>query len=68
MSDRLSFGGSTNLTTFLQTTFGAAPALIPLIQAAYPIGSNGLSNDFDVIAQILTEIGFQCVSSTYGMV
>jgi hypothetical protein len=56
--------GQTNVTKFLETTFGrAAPALIPLIKAAYPIGSVGLTNGYDVISAIGTDITFHCVSS-----
>jgi acetylcholinesterase len=54
--------GQTNVTAFLQTSFGAVPALIPVIQAAYPIGSPGLTNGYDVISAIITDLTFQCVS------
>lgn len=54
--------GQTNVTEFLETTFSAAPALIPAIKAAYPIGSVGLSNGYDVISAIATDVQFQCVS------
>lgn len=55
--------GQNNLTAYLQSAFGAvAPALIPQLEAAYPIGSNGLETDYDVISQIVTELTFQCVS------
>ncbi|CAN9220242.1 unnamed protein product [Alternaria alternata] len=59
--------GQTNLTAYLQATFGIlAPALIPKIEAAYPIGSNGLTNDYDVISQISTEITFQCPQALWA--
>jgi carboxylesterase type B len=59
--------GQTNLTAYVQATFGIlAPALIPEIEAAYPIGSNGLSNDYDVISQISTEITFQCPQALWA--
>ncbi|KAB2110991.1 hypothetical protein AG0111_0g796 [Alternaria gaisen] len=59
--------GQTNLTAYLQTTFGIlAPALIPKIEVAYPIGSNGLTNDYDVISQIFTEITFQCPQALWA--
>jgi hypothetical protein len=55
--------GQTNVTEFLETSFGtAAPALIPMIKAAYPIGSVGLTNGYDAISAIATDISFQCVS------
>lgn len=58
--------GQTNFSAYLETTFGgtAAAALIPSIEAAYPIGSNGLNNAYDVTSQFVTEIIFQCVSDT----
>jgi carboxylesterase type B len=59
--------GQTNVTAYLQATFGAAaPALIPAIEAAYPLGSNGLTNAYDVISQISTEIGFQCPQALWA--
>ncbi|KAI4621207.1 uncharacterized protein J4E87_006835 [Alternaria ethzedia] len=58
--------GQTNVTAYLQATFGAAPTLIPAIEAAYPIGSNGLTNDYDVISQIVTEITFQCPQALWA--
>lgn len=61
--DRVFAVGQTNASTYLQGIFGTtAPALIPAIKAAYPIGSNGLTNDYDVISQVITDITFQCVS------
>lgn len=54
--------GQTNVTAYLQTAFGAVPALIPSIAAAYPIGSPGLTNGYDVISAIITDFTFQCVS------
>lgn len=55
--------GQTNLTAYLQSLFGATvPSLIPIIEAAYPVGSNGLTNDYDAVAQVFTELSFQCVS------
>jgi hypothetical protein len=55
--------GQTNVTEFLETNFGTtAPALIPIVKAAYPIGSVGLTNGYDAISAIATDISFQCVS------
>jgi hypothetical protein len=55
--------GQTDVTKFLETTFGtAAPALIPVFKAAYPIGSVGLTNGYDVISAIATDMTFHCVS------
>ncbi|KAF1834105.1 alpha/beta-hydrolase [Decorospora gaudefroyi] len=59
--------GQTNVTAFLQNTFGrAAAALIPAIEAAYPLGSNGLINAYDVISQIFTELIFQCPQALWA--
>ncbi|KAL6706357.1 hypothetical protein ACN47E_005647 [Coniothyrium glycines] len=59
--------GQNNLTTFLQTTFGrTAPALIPVLKAAYPVGTAGIINDYDAIAQIVTEITFQCPQALWA--
>jgi acetylcholinesterase len=48
------------LTAFLQTTFSAAPALIPAIAAAYPIGSPGITNGYDASSAVITDFTFQC--------
>jgi acetylcholinesterase len=56
-----------NVTAYLQATFGtAAAALIPAIEAAYPIGSNGLDTAYDVISQIATEVTFQCPQALWA--
>ncbi|KAM0434038.1 hypothetical protein ACHAPT_003982 [Fusarium lateritium] len=39
---------------------GVTPAQIRLLRSLYPIGSPGISNDFDQITTIVTEIGAQC--------
>jgi len=56
--------GQNNVTAFLQATFlGAAAPLIPSIKSAYPIGNDSLlTNDYDAVSQIFTEVAFQCVS------
>ncbi|KAH7396267.1 Alpha/Beta hydrolase protein, partial [Pyrenochaeta sp. MPI-SDFR-AT-0127] len=59
--------GQSNVTAYLQATFGAvASALIPTIEAAYPIGKNGLNNGYDVISQIFTDIAFQCPQALWA--
>ena len=55
--------GQNNLTAFLQTTFAASPQLQQAIAQAYPI-TPGLT-DYDVIAQIYTDLSFTCVSCKY---
>lgn len=53
--------GQTNLTKFLLSTFPGAPqAFYTELTDAYPVGSPGLNNTFDVIAQIYTDFGFWC--------
>ncbi|KAF3006894.1 hypothetical protein E8E13_011104 [Curvularia kusanoi] len=58
--------GQTNLTAFLQTTFSAAPALIPAIAAAYPIGSPGITNGYDAISAVVTDVTFQCAAALFA--
>ncbi|KAH6632903.1 Alpha/Beta hydrolase protein [Boeremia exigua] len=58
--------GQTNLTAFLQTTFGAAPALIPAIAAAYPIGGPGITNGYDAISAVITDATFQCPAALWA--
>lgn len=54
--------GQTNLTAYVKTAFSAVPSLVPAITAAYRIGSPGISNDYDAISAIATDLTFQCVS------
>ena len=54
--------GQDNVTQYVQSTFGAVPGLPEQIEAAYPLGENGLESAYDVISQIFTEVEFQCVS------
>ena len=58
--------GQTNLSAFLQTNFGAAPSLIPAIAAAYPIGSPGITNGYDAISAVITDITFQCPAALWA--
>lgn len=51
--------GQNNLTAFLQNTFGSSPQIEQAIAQAYPI-TEGLT-DYDVIAQIYTDLTFTCV-------
>lgn len=55
--------GQSDLTAFLQTTFGTvSPQQIPLIEAAYgPVGTTaGINTDYDIISAIYTDLNFQC--------
>jgi carboxylesterase type B len=66
---RLYSVNQTNLTTFLQTTFGAKfPELIPAIRAAYAPAINNTSNttQHDAISQIYTEMTFQCPQALWA--
>jgi carboxylesterase type B len=54
--------GLTNLTAYIQSTFGAFPPLAAEIANAFAIGTDGTTNDFEAISQIFTELVFQCVS------
>lgn len=54
--------GQTNLTGFLQSTFGLyIPEIIPAIEAAFPTGDiMGYNMPYDVISEIFTLAEFQC--------
>ncbi|KAF7514001.1 hypothetical protein GJ744_006615 [Endocarpon pusillum] len=54
--------GPNNLTAFLETAFPDEPKLRADIVAAYPIGQGGLNTEYDIISQIITDFGSQCVS------
>lgn len=56
--------GQTNLSAYIQTTFGAVPTLAIEVAQAYAIGTDGTTSAFEAISQIMTELTFQCVSST----
>ena len=49
----------------MEQFFAAAPDQIPLVEAAYgPVGTTtGVDTDFDLIAKLLTEYGFQCTQA-----
>jgi carboxylesterase type B len=57
--------GLTNLTAYIQSTFGAFPPLATEIAKAYAVGTDGTTDGFEAISQIFTELVFQCVSSFY---
>ncbi|KAF1931340.1 alpha/beta-hydrolase [Didymella exigua CBS 183.55] len=58
--------GQTNLTAFLRTTFSTASVLIPAIAAAYPIGSPGITNGYDAISAVITDLTFQCPAALWA--
>ena len=51
--------GDNNITAFLQASLPGQPQLQALIAAAYPVGGV-YPTDYDAIAQIFTELVFQC--------
>ncbi len=53
--------GMTNLTAFISTDFGFSPALAAQVAQAYAIGTEGTTSGFEAIAQLYTELVFQCV-------
>ena len=55
--------GQDNITQYTELTFGSVPGLPEQVQAAFPLGQNGLNSAYDVISQIFTELEFQCVSN-----
>lgn len=53
--------GDNNITAWLEGELPGLPAYYySEIEAAYPVGSGGLDDAFEVIAQIFTEFIFQC--------
>jgi carboxylesterase type B len=50
-----------NVTAFLHSSFpGQPPSFYEAVLAAYPEGTPGLKNGFEIIGQIATDFGFQC--------
>ena len=58
--------GQNNTTAYLQSFFGNNTALISAIEAAYPLGSNGLITPYDQVSQIFTEFYFQCTAAKWA--
>jgi carboxylesterase type B len=58
--------GQNDTTTFLQSVFGNNTELTDAIEAAYPLGRNGLSTPYDQISQIFTEYIFQCSQALWA--
>jgi carboxylesterase type B len=63
---RLFTVNQTNLTTFLQNTFKNLPNLIPAIRDAYPLADSSNASQHDAIAQIYTELVFQCPQALWA--
>ncbi|KAJ4350897.1 hypothetical protein N0V95_004345 [Ascochyta clinopodiicola] len=58
--------GQTNLSAYLDIIFSAAPTLIPAIAAAYPIGSPGITNGYDAVSAVITDLTFQCPAAFWA--
>lgn len=60
--------GQTNVTAFLETTLGpsAGPEFIATIEAAYPVGGWEFPTAYDAIAQIMTDLVFQCGDALFA--
>jgi carboxylesterase type B len=54
--------GQSDINAYLQATFPGNETLQREVQAAYPVGRDGLLTNFSVIAQIETDFLFHCVS------
>jgi carboxylesterase type B len=63
---RLFTVNQTNLNSYLSTSFSKFPQLIPRIRAAYPLHDTSDASQHDVIAQIYTELVFQCPQALWA--
>jgi carboxylesterase type B len=57
--------GQDNLQAYLNKTFKNETTMIRTLADAYPVGKEGLETPYDAIAQIVTELTFQCVSDRH---
>jgi acetylcholinesterase len=57
--------GTTNLTAFLQASFGNFPQLWPILSQAYNTSSSG-AGDYDIASAIATDFTFQCLTALYA--
>ena len=58
--------GQNDTSAFLGAYLGNETALIAAIEAAYPLGSDGISTPYDQISQIFTELYFQCPQAKWA--
>ncbi|KAK5114227.1 hypothetical protein LTR85_010292 [Meristemomyces frigidus] len=58
--------GQTNTTALLEAFVGNDTALISAIEAAYPLGENGIDTAYDQTGQIFTELYFQCAQAAWA--
>lgn len=58
--------GENDTDAFLSTIFADQPDVVDAVEAAYPIGSPGISSPYDQIAQIYTEFAFQCSQALWA--
>lgn len=58
--------GQNDTTAYLESVLGDHPKLIKSIEAAYPVGQDGLNTPYDQIAQFFTEFNFQCSQALWA--
>ena len=58
--------GVTNTTAFLQPYVRGNATLAKYIEAAYPLGQDGLNTPYDQASQIFTELVFQCPQAKWS--
>lgn len=59
--------GQNDTTAFLQSSLGTTnETYIQLVEAAYPLGENGINTPYDQISQIFTELAFQCPQALWA--
>lgn len=62
--------GQNNTTPYITTLLSAYPGnvteFVARVEAAYPLGQNGLNAPYDQIAQIFTEFIFQCPQAKWA--
>lgn len=60
------YGVGNNTEAFLSLIFPGDPAFQQRVLDAYPIGSPGLSNGFDVSSAVFTDLFFQCGEALFA--
>jgi carboxylesterase type B len=58
--------GQSNITQFVETTFGKVLGLPEQVLASYPVGGAEFPTDYDAISQIVTEVTFQCSDALFA--
>jgi len=52
--------GQSNLSSYINNTFDVLPSVASQVAQAYAVGTGGLNTYYEAIAQIYTELVFQC--------